>query len=492
MIGRLGVRARLTVLVTAVFALATTIGAVAVLHLVHDRLVDDTRSNAERILSEYLSRIYGGTAAVPTVQPDEGTSFFFLDQDGREMSELDYRDAILDVAFVRPLPGTQAFPPPPIIFDQVIGVGGATTPAFRVEPGTGVVIGADGATISYTLSPRAIDESAAVDRGDDVVAIAQAFELPNGRRVQVGVSMPLLAVSDGLDAVRTVLWITVPALTAVVGAITWLAAGRALRPVRAITLQSREISASNLSDRVPVPAPHDEIRELAATVNDMLGRLDESHRQQRQFVADASHELRSPVAASRVQLEVGLANPESTDWPATAAAVLAEQRHLSHLVDDLLALGRLDEGGIGLTADVDFDDIVSREALRTQVAPIVVDRCDPVRLRGNEQLLTRLVRNLIDNAARHTATDVHICLRHDGATATLDVDDDGPGVPLAERDMIFQRFARIDEARQRTDGGAGLGLAIARQVARAHGGDVRCDDSPSGGGRFVVIIPVSA
>ncbi len=490
MIRRLGVRARLTVLVTGVFAIATTIGAIAVVRIVEDRLVDDTRANAEQILSEYLGRIYGGTPAVPTVQPDEGTSFFFLDENGREMSELDYREAILDVGFVQALPpgGVAASVPGP--FEQPLVVSGSSAVGgVRVEPNTGVFVAGDGDVITYTFAPRAVDDSTAVDRGDDVVAIAQTFELPNGRRVRVGVSMPLLAVSDGLDAVRTVLWFAVPALTAAVAAITWVVAGRALRPVRAITARTQVISASNLNDRVPVPRSHDEVHELATTMNDMLARLDDSHRQQRQFVADASHELRSPVAASRVQFEVGLANPDATDWPQTATAVLTEQRHLGRLVDDLLALGRLDEGGVGCTADVDLDEVVTRESARTQTVPVVVDQCDPIRLVGNEQLLTRLVRNLIDNAARHTATDVHVALRRNGQTATLDVDDNGPGVPPADRDRIFQRFTRIDEARGRTDGGAGLGLAIAREVARAHGGEVRCDDAPTGGARFSVTLP---
>ena len=494
MIRRMGMRARLTVLVTAVFAIVTTVGAVAVVRIVEDRLVDDTRANAERILSEYLSRIYGGTPAVPTVQPEQGTSFFFLDENGHEMSPEDYRTAILDVGFVQALPPGNVIGPGPGNFDQPLVVSGSTAAgaSVSVEPSTGVFVAGNGDVITYTLAPRAVDDSTAIDRGDGVVAVAQTFQLPNGRRVQVGVSMPLLAVSDGLDAVRTVLWFAVPALTAAIGAITWLVTGRALRPVRAITIRTQAISASNLSDRVPVPHAHDEVHELASTMNDMLVRLDASHQQQRQFVADASHELRSPVAASRVQLEVGLANPDQTDWTATASAVLTEQRHLGRLVDDLLALGRLDEGGVGSTAEVDLDDVLGRESVRSQPVPIVVDECQPVRLVGNEQLLTRLVRNLIDNAASHTATDVHVALRRNGQSATLEVDDNGPGVPPADRDRIFQRFTRIDEARGRTDGGAGLGLAIAREVARAHGGDVRCDDSPRGGARFTVTLPVPA
>lgn len=495
---RLGMRGRLTILVTALFGVVTTIGAVAVVRIVEDRLVEDTRANAERILSEYLARIYGGTPAVPTVQPEQGTSFFFLDEAGHEMSEDDYREAILDVGFVQTVPPGNvigrpgALPDGPLVVSGTTTAGGGAGASVSVEPSTGIFVAGNGDVITYTLAPRAVDQSTAVDRGDGVVAVAQTFELPNGRRVRVGVSMPLLAVSDGLDAVRTVLWFAVPALTAAIAAGTWLVTGRALRPVRAITVRTQAISASNLSDRVPVPRAHDEIHELAATMNDMLARLDASHQQQRQFVADASHELRSPVAASRVQLEVGLANPDTTDWPATAGAVLVEQRHLGRLVDDLLALGRLDEGGIGVTAEVDLDDVLGRESVRPQPVPIVVDECQPVRLVGNEQLLTRLVRNLIDNAARHTATDVHITLRRNGQHATLDVDDNGPGVPPGDRDRIFQRFTRLDEARGRTDGGAGLGLAIAREVARVHGGEVRCDDSPRGGARFTVTLPVAS
>jgi signal transduction histidine kinase len=401
--------------------------------------------------------------------------------------------AILDDQFVQALPPGDVLttaPADPLEEPLVVTGGGDRGVAVSVEPSTGVFVGANGATVTYRLAPRAVDDSAAIDRGDDVVAVAQTFEMPNGRRVQVGVSMPLLAVSDGLDAVRTVLWFAVPALTAAVAAITWLVAGRALRPVHAITARTQAISASNLSERVPVPIARDEVQELATTVNDMLTRLDASHRQQRQFVADASHELRSPVAASRVQLEVGLASPDTTDWAATASAVLAEQRQLGRLVDDLLALGRLDEGGITSTTDVDLDDVLTRETVRPQPVPVAVDRCDPVRLVGNEQLLTRLIRNLLDNASRHAATEVHVSLRRNGQLATLDVDDNGPGVPPADRDRIFQRFARVDEARGRTAGGAGLGLAIAREVARAHGGDVRCDEAPAGGARFTVTLPV--
>jgi signal transduction histidine kinase len=367
------------------------------------------------------------------------------------------------------------------------------TPAGGVAIGvapTGEFVVGDGQVVRFSLAPTAVGEPTAVDRGDGVVAVAQTFELGDGTQLRVGVSSPLQPVTDGLDALRALLWIGIPLLTAAVAVITWLAATRALRPVHAITVQAQAISASNLADRVPVPASRDEVHDLATTVNEMLGRLDTSHRRQRQFVADASHELRSPVAASRVQLEVALANPDAADWPTTAEAVLTEQRQLGRLVDDLLALGRLDEDGIGTTVDVDFDELVVQEAARSQRVPVVVVACEPVRLLANPQLLTRVVRNVIDNAARHAATEVRVELRASAGRAELTVDDDGHGVAPAERERIFERFTRLDEARTRNDGGAGLGLAIAREVARAHGGDVICEAAPMGGARLVVTLPM--
>lgn len=163
-------RARLTILVTALFAAVTTIGAVAVVRIVEDRLVDDTRANAERILSEYLSRIYGGTPAVPTVQPEQGTSFFFLDENGRDMSPEDYSEAILDVGFVRATsPGNvigssaAPFDQPLVVRSNTVGGAAGGGASVSVEPSTGIFVAGNGDVVTYTLAPRAVDDSAAVD-----------------------------------------------------------------------------------------------------------------------------------------------------------------------------------------------------------------------------------------------------------------------------------------------------------------------------------------
>ena len=353
----------------------------------------------------------------------------------------------------------------------------------------------NGEVVRFALAPTPTGAPQAVDRGAGVVAVAQTFALPNGDRLQVGVSIPLELVTDSVGAMRWLLWIAVPLVTAMVAAITWLTATRALRPVHAITVRAREITASNLAEPVPVPAGRDEVHELATTVNQMLARLDANHRQQRQFVADASHELRSPVAASIVQLEVALARPDDVDWTASAGAVLAEQQQLGRLVDDLLALSRLDEDGVGTVTDVDLDDVLVTEAARPRAVPVDVVRCEAVRVQGSPALMTRLVRNLLDNAAQHATCRVEVSLstiagatNGAGRIARLVVDDDGPGVATTDRDRIFDRFIRLDEARGR-DGGGGLGLAIASEVARVHGGSVRCDEASLGGARFIVDLP---
>ncbi len=499
---RWGVRTRLTVAVTAIFAAASIVAGVVALRITENRLLADTRTNAEQMLSDYVTRLYGGTAATPTVDAAQSTSFFFLDATGSELTERQYvarlladtigASAITSTSTVAST-DTNTIPPPPdggpsiefsIASDDVVagGVG---------VDSTGQFVASNGEVVRFALAPVPSGEPDAVDRGDGMVAVAQSFSLPNGGELQVGVSSPLDPVSDSVRAMRWLLWIGVPLVTAMVAAITWLTITRALRPVHAITVRAGEITTSNLAEPVPVPASRDEIYELATTVNQMLVRLDANHRQQRQFVADASHELRSPVAASSVQLEVALAHPDHVDWPVTAGAVLAEQQQLGRLIDDLLALSRLDEDGMGPVADVDLDEVLTAEVRRPRSVPVELVECEPVRLRGSAALVTRLARNLVDNAAQHAVSRVDVSLSVVGGAARLVVDDDGPGVALADRERIFDRFIRLDEARGR-DGGAGLGLAIASEVARAHGGIIGRDEASIGGARFIVDLPVEA
>lgn len=489
---RLGLRTRLTIFVTLVFAAAISLTSVVVVRIVEDDLVANSRASAETVLTAYLDSIYGGTATVGIVDAGDSTQFFYLDGAGEELSEREYFDVIatgLD-AELRSL--LEAGAP----FGGAVSTGviaGPVSPAFGeiiIDPSSGQLVDETGATLSFIAGPQPIGEPHRVDVRDDVVAVAQTLTFTDGTTFDVGVSSPLQPVTDSLNTIRRLLWFAVPALIAAIAAITWLAATRALRPVHAISRQAHAIGAANIDQRLPLPRANDEIRELAVTVNDMLSRLERSQRQQRQLVADASHELRSPVAATRAQLEVAQRNPKTADWEATTATVLGEQEQLSSLIDDLLALSRLDEAGPSRAVRVDLDDLINAESARGHPTTVRTSIPTPVQVSGDQGLLTRAIRNLVDNATRHAHEEVHITLVATATDAIIHVDDDGPGVPPSHRGRVFDRFARIDEARDRQRGGAGLGLAITREVARAHGGDVVVTNGPIGGARFTLTLPL--
>ncbi|MCP3993080.1 MAG: HAMP domain-containing protein [Actinomycetia bacterium] len=493
MISQIGLRARLTIFVTIVFAAALTMTSVLVIEAVEDRLVADTRASAEAVLSGYLESIYGGVATVGVVDPEATSRFFYLDAAGQEISEYDYFETLM-ASF-------NEHPPAIIPIDQLGGpfdnrgaipasggiITSASTVGLAVDATSGVLSGPDGTSIAIA-GPVPTGEPRRIDLGDDVVAVAQTLTFTDGATIEVGVSNPLRPVTDSLDAITGLLWFAVPALVLATSLITWLAASRALRPVAAIATQAGAITAANIDQRVPVHDANDEVRHLAVTVNNMLDRLQQARDRQRQLVADASHELRSPVAVSRAQLEVAAASPDTTDWAATTEAVLAEQERLTTLIDDLLTLSRLDETSLGSATDIDLDDIIVDEAGR-QPADIDITAAVPVRIAGNQQLITRAIRNLLDNAARHANDHVAVTLASDDQHATIHVDDDGPGIPVDQHEHVFERFTRLDEARDRSGGGAGLGLAIAREVARAHQGDLTCTRGPLGGARFTLTIP---
>jgi len=292
-------------------------------------------------------------------------------------------------------------------------------------------------------------------------------------------------IDAALEDVTSTLWVAVPVLVALAAGLTFLATGRALQPVDAMTRRVEAITSARSGDRVPEPDTGDEINQLAVTMNGMLDRLETSAQSQRQFVSDVSHELRTPAAVIRAEIEAGLAEADN-DWPKTAESVLGEQVRLSGLVDDLLLLARMDEGGEAHRVDIDLDALVQDEAKRGWAHLVDVQAVEPVRIRGEERQVSRLVQNLVANANRHAVSSVEITLQNNGDQAVLLVDDDGVGVPANERERVFARFARLDESRERDGGGSGLGLAIVRQVAEAHGGSATITNSPLGGARVEV------
>ena len=294
-------------------------------------------------------------------------------------------------------------------------------------------------------------------------------------------------VGDTMQVLRLLLALMVPLLILVVGVTTWRLVGRTLEPVEAIRRQVAEISAAALDRRVPEPTTADEVQRLARTMNAMLDRLDAAARRQRTFTSDASHELRSPLATIRANLEVALAARAPVDWPRLAREWLAEQARLEALVADLLVLARLDERAPPLSSLVDLDELVLSEARAIQARARVrvdVTAVSGGRVRGDPVQLRRVVANLLDNAERHAATSVRCAVTTSDHTVELMVTDDGSGIPDADRHRVFDRFVRLDESRDHRAGGAGLGLAIVREVVTAHGGTVEVS-----GATFAIHLP---
>jgi len=316
---------------------------------------------------------------------------------------------------------------------------------------------------------------------------------PKGRIV-LSVASPLDGIHRTVGQVRRGLSFVVPTLIICVGALIWFMTGRTLKPVEEIAARANEIGGSTLNERVPVPPTDDEVARLARTVNRMLDRLEQSAERQKRFVADASHELRSPVASIRLQMETALLGGEATDWEQVASTVLAEDQRLADLVSDLLAMARLEEGVRHPTGEVDLDELIFEHS--SQVTPIPVDRSGvgAGRVDGVASEMESVVRNLLDNATRHGRTKVRVTLgtvEVDGVdpVVRLVVEDDGPGISSEERGRVFERFARLEEGRERDAGGAGLGLALTQRIVEAHGGTIRIESSDLGGAAFVVELP---
>ncbi|MEU9031553.1 HAMP domain-containing sensor histidine kinase [Streptomyces sp. NPDC048383] len=296
-------------------------------------------------------------------------------------------------------------------------------------------------------------------------------------------------VDDATRAIAAGLLAGAPPLVAFAAALAWWVTGHALRPVTAIRTGLAAVTASELDRRVPDPGGADEIARLARTVNDTLDRLERSDARQRQFTADASHELRNPLAAVRSRLEVALAG-ERPDR-ASVAAALADTERLQRIAADLLLLARLDGGPAPRPEPVDLALLAAEDAARRPAprVPLRVEAAAPVATYGDPARLERALANLVDNALRHAGGGVVVRARACGDWAELEVIDDGPGIPDADRTRVFERFVRLDADRGRAAGGTGLGLAIAREIARAHGGDVRALPAREGGARLRLRIP---
>jgi signal transduction histidine kinase len=303
-------------------------------------------------------------------------------------------------------------------------------------------------------------------------------------------------VRDSMMTLTRALLVGTPLLLLLLAGVTWLVVGSTLRPISALRRGAQVITATGVTRELPVPQARDEVRVLAVTLNDMLARLDAAQQRQRRLVSDTAHELRSPIASIRAQLEVALDHPGRQDWPQTAQDVLADTLRLSSLAEDLLVLARLDEHQVRPAAgqSVDLAVLVTEEAERSAGGrvPVTARTAGPCAVTGDAEGLRRLLRNLIDNAMRYAKSGVEVAARREDEEAVLTVSDDGPGIPAADRERAFDRFVRLDDARSRDEtqtGGAGLGLAIVRAIARTHGGSAYLEGGTPGL-RAVVRLPV--
>ncbi len=333
--------------------------------------------------------------------------------------------------------------------------------------------------------------------GSEWFLVERTVSGPEGNEYRVVVAGD--GIFSELDFARASLPVAVPVvlvLMAVAMAVTSYLMRRALRRVEAMRSEVELISQESLDRRVPLVDADDGIDKLAITMNDMLERLERSNDQQQQFLADASHELRSPIAGLLAQLEVAAAYPDRVDATALLPKLHGEAERLQLLVNDLMFLSRSEAGESSALspAVVDIDEILSAEVEHQRVVQNDIDisiteRSDAT-VAGNRRDLERALRNLVENAVRHATKSVRIGSERRGSEVVLIVVDDGQGIPDDQAEHIFERFVRLDEARGRDSGGSGLGLAITREIARKHGGDVALVPTTTGS-RFELVLPVA-
>lgn len=441
------VRVRTTSAAVLVVGVALVVGAVVLVGLLRQQLTNQVRTSAELRARDVATALASGTSPrALAVTDDEEQLIQVVDAQGKVVASS----------------------------KNVIGA----RPVADLKPGESKKIDEVPFSDDHTNFLVAA-VGARVDGSRDVVLVARTTDLADS-----SIKFLTISLAAGL-----------PVLLLIVGLTVWWLTGRALSPVEAMRSEVEEISGSELHRRVPDPLGNDEIARLATTLNQMLTRLEHSASTQQRFIADASHELRSPVASIRQHAEVAIAHPARTTVNDLAENVLAEDLRVQHLVDDMLLLARSGQADVQQRwREVDLDDVLLDEAKRVRATSgLQVDLAgvSAGRVEGNESQLRRVVRNLVDNATRHAATGIALALRSDGSVVILEVSDDGSGVPEADRERIFERFVRLDDARARDGGGSGLGLAIVHDLVINHGGSVTVAPRDVGGSTFRVELPTA-
>ncbi|MFD7295563.1 sensor histidine kinase [Streptomyces sp. NPDC059897] len=462
------VRARAALAATLVVAVALVAAGATVLLSLRGNLTDRAGADADSTARRVATSLATGTAP-DALDLDDEDPVQVVDEDKRVLATSEDLEKIS---------GT--------------GVSGVKPVAARPDDdGDSDDDGGDGAQQNGSVSDQTdhTDGSATIDgdRADYRFAAVEVEDTAYGD-LTVYAGGSLEAEQSAVNTALTSMLIGFPVLLVIVGGVTYLVTRRALRPVEGIRAEMAAITASqDLGRRVPEPDTHDEVARLAGTTNETLAALESSVERQRRFVADASHELRSPIASLRTQLEVGAAHPDLLD----VDGAVEDTVRLQELAADLLLLARLDAGEKPGGAGVDLAALV-REELSQRTGdrvPVAVDVTAVPQVSGSRGQLARVLGNLVDNAQRHARAGVRVAVRAQDGRVVLGVSDDGEGVPEDERERIFERFVRLDDARTRDGGGAGLGLAIARDVAERHGGSLTVRSAPEGGALFELELP---
>jgi signal transduction histidine kinase len=462
------VRSRATLAATLVVAVALVAAGTAVLLSLRSSLLGQADTQAERAAREIAAELAAGRPYDRLSLDDDDRPVQVVTGDGTLVAAGEDLERITGTPTdtVRPRPAATADPEDDSESES------DSDSADSLDPGE---IG----DATFTDGSATIDGEAA-----DYRFAAVPVEVRGRGQVTVYAGAPLAAQQSAVNTALTGMLTGFPLLLGVVAGVTWLVTRRALRPVEGIRREMAVITASeDLARRVPVPDTHDEIARLARTTNETLAALEASVERQRRFVADASHELRSPIASLRTQLEVGAAHPGLLDVDGAVADTVRLQR----LAADLLLLARLDAGERpAADARVDLAALAREQAAGRAGVSV---RAESGEVAGSRAQLERLLANLLDNAQRHARSAVEVTVRGEGGQVVVAVADDGEGVPEADRERIFERFVRLDAARSRDDGGAGLGLAIARDVAVRHGGSLTAGEAPGGGALFELRLP---
>ncbi|WP_097922893.1 MULTISPECIES: sensor histidine kinase [Streptomyces] len=473
------VRARAAIGATLVVAVALVAAGLAVLLVLRANLIDQADLQAEVAAREVAGQLATGTPYDELeLDDEEDHPVQVTDEEGRVVVVSKDLRAVTGTGTSGVTPVPSASPSPRDGDDDADDADDDD----GSRPGRGEVSSDD---------PDFSDGTATVDgtTADYRFAAVEATT-PDGVTLTVYAGAPLAAEQEAVNTVRGAMLTGLPLLLVVVAGVTWLVTRRALRPVEGIRREMAAITASeDLARRVPEPGSRDEVAALARTTNETLTVLEASVERQRRFVADASHELRSPIASLRTQLEVAEAHPELLDLP----GAVADTVRLQVLAADLLLLARLDAGEKPGSATVELGALVREEVSQRTgdriAVGVEVPQGGAFEVNGSRGQLSRVIGNLLDNAQRHAEGSVAVSVAADGRGVRVEVRDDGAGVPEDERERIFERFVRLDDARSRDDGGAGLGLAIARDVATRHGGTLTVDRAAEGGAAFRLWLP---